>query len=166
MTAFLRTARIIAAGIFLQSLFFKFTAHPESVMIFSSLGLEPRGRIGIGVIELIAALLLLFGRRKSRYGGLLGTIVMLGAIHAHLTTLGINTLFAMAIVTLGSCLTVMRLQRHDLQQTLRQPRFWTQLVITILAGVMYFMNYLATTGALGVSMMQLDELFPFPYMPP
>ena len=51
--------RIVAAVILLQTLYFKFTAHPESVAIFSSLGVEPWGRIGTGIIELIAGILLL-----------------------------------------------------------------------------------------------------------
>ena len=51
--------RGIAAVILLQTLFFKFTGAKESVYIFSTLGLEPWGRIGSGVVELIAAILLL-----------------------------------------------------------------------------------------------------------
>ena len=49
----------IAAVILLQTLFFKFTAAKESVYIFRTLGLEPWGRIGTGMVELIAAILLL-----------------------------------------------------------------------------------------------------------
>ena len=48
-----------AAAILLQTLFFKFTGARESVYIFSTLGLEPWGRIGSGVAELIASVLLL-----------------------------------------------------------------------------------------------------------
>ena len=51
--------RIIAAVILLQTLYFKFTAHPESVELFSKLGVEPWGRICTGVIELITGILLL-----------------------------------------------------------------------------------------------------------
>ena len=51
--------KILSAVILLQTLFFKFTAAPESVYIFSSIGLEPWGRVGIGVLELIAATLIL-----------------------------------------------------------------------------------------------------------
>src|SRR3989304_612626 len=46
------------AAILFQTLFFKFTGAPESVYIFSKLGLEPWGRIGSGVAELVAAALL------------------------------------------------------------------------------------------------------------
>ena len=52
-------AQIGAVVIMGQSLYFKFTAHPESVAIFTDIGMEPNGRILIGVVELIACLLLL-----------------------------------------------------------------------------------------------------------
>jgi uncharacterized membrane protein HdeD (DUF308 family) len=51
--------RGIAAAILLQTLFFKFSGAKESVYIFSTLGMEPWGRIGSGVVELIASILLL-----------------------------------------------------------------------------------------------------------
>src|SRR6266436_1321353 len=68
--------RIVAAIILLQTLFFKFTAAPESVYIFTKLGtfihtyipfasisgVEVSGRIGSGIVELIAAVLLLTPR--------------------------------------------------------------------------------------------------------
>ena len=56
--------QLIAAAILLQTLFFKFTAAPESVYIFSTLGLEPWGRIGSGVVELLAAVLLVVPRPR------------------------------------------------------------------------------------------------------
>lgn len=111
-------ARLIAAGILLQTLFFKFTASPESVYIFETLGAEPWGRIGSGVVELIASILLLIPR-TGLHGGLLAAAVMVGAIGSHLTKLGIvvqddgGTLFGMAIVVLASSLTVAWLRRRD-----------------------------------------------------
>jgi uncharacterized membrane protein YphA (DoxX/SURF4 family) len=81
--------RIIAAIILLQTLFFKFTGAPESVYIFTKVGAEPWGRIGSGVIELIAAILLLTPR-WNWLGSLLAMGVMIGAIGAHLTKLGIE----------------------------------------------------------------------------
>ena len=51
--------QLVAAGILLQTLFFKFTGAAESVYIFSTLGAEPAGRIGSAVVELIASILLL-----------------------------------------------------------------------------------------------------------
>jgi uncharacterized membrane protein YphA (DoxX/SURF4 family) len=80
--------RLIAAGILLQTLFFKFTAAPESVYIFSKLGIEPWGRIGSGIAELISVILLLIPR-TTPFGALLAVGVMAGAILSHLTKLGI-----------------------------------------------------------------------------
>jgi hypothetical protein len=95
--------RIVAAVILLQTLFFKFTAAPESVYIFTKVGAEPWGRIGSGVVELIAAILLLTPR-YSWLGSILAMGMMLGAIGSHLTVLGIEVmgdkglLFGLAIV--------------------------------------------------------------------
>jgi uncharacterized membrane protein YphA (DoxX/SURF4 family) len=96
--------RIIVALILIQTLRFKFTAHPDSVYIFTKVGLEPFGRIGIGVLELISAILILFPR--TIWAGAVLTIGILGgAITMHLTQLGIEinndggTLFYMALGT-------------------------------------------------------------------
>ena len=95
--------RITAAIILLQTLFFKFTAAPESVYIFTKVGAEPWGRIGSGVVELIAATLILTPR-FTWLGSLLAMGVMAGAILSHLTLLGIEVqgdkglLFALALI--------------------------------------------------------------------
>ena len=95
--------RLVAAGILLQTLFFKFSAAPESVYIFTKVGMEPWGRIGSGVVELIAAVLLLIPK-TTWLGALLAIGVMSGAIFFHLTTLGIEVqgdgglLFAYALI--------------------------------------------------------------------
>src|ERR1043166_6307202 len=81
--------RIGAAVILLQTLFFKFTGAKESVYIFTRVGMEPWGRIGSGVAELIIAGLLLYPR-TTVYGAVGGIMVMAGAIFAHLTVLGIS----------------------------------------------------------------------------
>jgi uncharacterized membrane protein YphA (DoxX/SURF4 family) len=81
--------RIAAAAILLQTLFFKFTAAPESVYIFTKVGSEPWGRIGSGIAELIAAILLLVPRTVWA-GALLAVGMMTGAIVSHLTVLGIE----------------------------------------------------------------------------
>ncbi|MFZ6000324.1 MAG: DoxX family membrane protein, partial [Bacteroidota bacterium] len=52
-------ARLVAAFIMVQTLYFKFTGAPESVEIFTTVGMEPWGRIGVGVMELIASVLIL-----------------------------------------------------------------------------------------------------------
>lgn len=86
---FIWALRIVAAIILLQTLYFKFTAHPQSVYIFTKIGLEPYGRIGIGVMELVAAILILIPRTTG-IGGLLGAGLMSGALFFHLTTLGVE----------------------------------------------------------------------------
>lgn len=80
--------RLIAAAILLQTLYFKFTAAPESVYIFTAVGLEPWGRIGSGIVELIASLLL-FVPRFTWLGAGIALGVMGGALASHLTKLGI-----------------------------------------------------------------------------
>ncbi len=103
-TKLLFALRLIVAIILIQTLRFKFTAHPDSVYIFEQVGLEPIGRIGIGVLELIAGILLLIP--KTVWAGAVLTLgVIGGAIFMHLTQLGIDVnndggvLFATAIVT-------------------------------------------------------------------
>jgi len=80
--------RILAAVIMLQTLYFKFSGSEESIYIFSTLGMEPWGRIGIGVLELIASALILFPRTTG-VGAVLGIGLMSGAIFFHLTKLGL-----------------------------------------------------------------------------
>jgi len=89
LTIFSWVLRVVAAVILLQTLFFKFTGAPESVYIFTKVGAEPWGRIGSGVVELIAAILLLTPR-FTWLGSLLALGVMAGAILSHLTLLGIE----------------------------------------------------------------------------
>ena len=102
-------ARIGAAVILLQTLFFKFTGHPDSIYIFSQLGVEPWGRIGLGVLELITVVLLLIPR-TAWIGALLGVGIIGGAIFAHLFILGINVnndggkLFTLAATTFVLCI--------------------------------------------------------------
>ena len=81
------TLRGIAAVILLQTLFFKFTGAKESVYIFTTLGMEPWGRIGSGVAELIASILLLLPQTVV-FGAILSLGVISGAIFFHLTKLG------------------------------------------------------------------------------
>ena len=94
--------RITVAIILIQTLRFKFTAHPDSIYIFTKVGLEPFGRIGIGILELIAAILILIP--KTIWAGALLTVGLLsGAVMMHLTQLGVEinndggTLFYTAI---------------------------------------------------------------------
>lgn len=100
--------RILASVILLQTLFFKFTAAPVSVYIFSELGMEPWGRIGTGVVELIAAILILIPR-TTFFGAVLGLGLMSGAIFFHLSKLGIEVqndsgkLFLLAVLVWVAC---------------------------------------------------------------
>jgi uncharacterized membrane protein YphA (DoxX/SURF4 family) len=83
--------RIVSALIMLQTLYFKFTAAPESVYIFTTVGMEPEGRIATGIAELIASILILIPR-TSALGAGLALFIMLGAIGTHLTILGIQVM--------------------------------------------------------------------------
>lgn len=97
--------RIVAAIILLQTLYFKFTGAAESIELFTKLGVEPAGRIGIGIIELITGIALLIPKTVF-IGAFLGTGIMLGAIISHVFILGISSngdgglLFLLAIVVL------------------------------------------------------------------
>ncbi len=111
--------RIIAALIMLQTLFFKFTDSPESIYIFTTIGMEPAGRYGSGVAELIASILLLIPS-TSWLGALIGLGVLSGAIFFHLTTLGIEVqgdggyLFALAIVVFVCCAVIAFISRKQI----------------------------------------------------
>jgi len=104
--------QLAAAGILLQTLFFKFMGAPESIYIFETVGMEPWGRYGSGIVELIAAILLLIPS-KAWMGALIGLGTISGAIFFHLTVLGIEvqgdggTLFYLAITVFVSCLIVL-----------------------------------------------------------
>ena len=109
-------ARVTAAVIMLQTLYYKFSAAPESVYIFTTVGLEPVGRIGIGSLELIASILILIpAARVAVVGAGLGAGLMAGAIFLHLTKLGIvvlgdgGGLFALAAIVFVACLAVLAL---------------------------------------------------------
>lgn len=110
--------RIIAALIMLQTLYFKFSGSEESVYIFSQLGMEPWGRIGTGILELIASILILYPR-TTFFGSLLAIGLMLGAIGAHFTKLGIvvkndsGQLFIYALIVLVSSIILAVIYRND-----------------------------------------------------
>ncbi len=82
-------ARLIAAIIMLQTLYFKFSASPESVYIFTTVGIEPWGRIGTGVLEVIASVLILI-TATAWLGAGLALGLMSGALFMHFTLLGIE----------------------------------------------------------------------------
>lgn len=109
--------KLTVAGILLQTLFFKFSGAAESVYIFQTLGVEPFGRIGSGVIEVIAAVLILWPK-KAWLGALMALMTMVGAVVSHLFVLGIEvqndggTLFILAIITLLCSVIVLFVERH------------------------------------------------------
>ena len=110
--------QLLVAGILLQTLFFKFTGAEESVYIFTTLGVEPWGRIGSGIVELVAALLLLVPAVAPLGAGLTMGL-MLGALGSHLTILGIEVkgdgglLFALALTALvGSAIVLIIRRSH------------------------------------------------------
>jgi hypothetical protein len=111
--------RIIVAVILLQTLRFKFLAHPDSIYIFTQVGMEPWGRIGIGVLELIASILL-FLQKKIWIGAGLSAGLMAGAVMMHLTMIGIEvkgdggTLFYTAIATLILSLMILWGKKKDI----------------------------------------------------
>src|SRR5436190_10903047 len=110
-------SRVAAAVILLQTLLFKFTAAPESVYIFTKVGLEPWGRIGSGMAELIAAILILIPA-TTWLGAGLALAVMTGAIFSHLTVLGIvvmndgGLLFGLAFAVATCSIVLLFLQRR------------------------------------------------------
>ena len=111
--------QILAATILLQTLFFKFTGSEESVYICTTLGAEPAGRIGSGVVELIASILLLIPSTVP-VGAVLAMGVMTGAIASHLTVLGIEVkgdgglLFILALTVFASAVVVLAIRRAEL----------------------------------------------------
>ena len=122
-TIFIWILRILADVILLQTLYFKFTAQPESVQLFTLLGMEPWGRIATGVAELIASVLILI-RRTTLLGALMGLGLMAGAIFFHLTKLGVNfggdaVLFIYAVIVFVCCLTLIIIYRKNIPQLLK-----------------------------------------------
>ena len=116
--------RLIPALLLLQTLYFKFTAHPESVKLFTEIGMEPWGRIGTGIIELIAAILLLIPRFTG-FGALLGLAMMTGALYFHLTKIGVNfngdpLLFIYAVITFVCCAMLILIYKSKLEQQLKK----------------------------------------------
>ena len=119
------TLRLIAAIILLQTLYFKFTGQPESVELFTKLGVEPWGRIGTGVIELIASILLLLPATVI-FGAIMGLCLMAGAILSHLLVIGIESnkdggaLFMLAFVVLFSCIAILFLHKTEVENLKKQ----------------------------------------------
>ncbi len=115
--------KLVAVIIMIQTLYFKFRAHPQSVALFTKIGLEPYGRIGIGILELIASILILIPRTTFLGAGL-GAGLMSGALYFHFTSLGIavdgdNFLFYYAIIVFTACLILLIIFRAQLLQFMK-----------------------------------------------
>ncbi len=114
----------IAVVILVQTLFFKFTGAEESVYIFETLGVDPFGRIGSGVVELIASILILIPR-TTLLGAILALGTMAGAIFSHIFVLGIvvkddgGTLFTLAIITFFCCFVLVYNEKNKIPDLLR-----------------------------------------------
>jgi putative oxidoreductase len=110
-------ARIIAAVIMVQTLYFKFTGAEESKYIFSTVGMEPWGRIGVGIFELIASVLLLISA-TAWIGAVVALGLMGGAIMMHLTILGVvvgndhGQLFLYAVIVTICSLVVLLIDKE------------------------------------------------------
>ena len=111
--------RLVAAFIMVQTLYFKFTGQPESIYIFSQVGIEPWGRIGTGVAELIASILLLVPATIV-LGALMAIGIMLGAVATHLFILGIEVqgdggqLFIYALIVLIASIALVAMHYQQL----------------------------------------------------
>ena len=116
--------KLTAVIILVQTLFFKFTGAEESVYIFQTLGIEPLGRIGSGVVELVASILILIPR-TTLLGALLAFGTMVGAIFSHIFVLGIvvkddgGTLFTLAIITAICCMVLVYNQKNKIPDLLK-----------------------------------------------
>ncbi len=115
-----QAARLVAAAILGQTLFFKFSGAAESRWIFETLGAEPWGRLGTGALEAVAVVLLLLPRTAA-LGALMALGLMAGAIGSHLVVLGVavqgdgGLLFALACVTAACAGGVVLRRRGELR---------------------------------------------------
>ncbi|TAE70830.1 MAG: DoxX family protein [Bacteroidetes bacterium] len=128
MKIFIWFLKIMASVIMLQTLFFKFSGAEESVFIFSTLGIEPYGRIGVGILELVASVLLIIPK-TTFLGAFLGIGLMAGAILSHILFLGINVkndngeLFILALIVFLSCLCLAIIHKTQLFQYLKKLKY-------------------------------------------
>jgi len=109
--------RLVVAAILLPVGYSKLAGTPMDIMLFERLGMEPKGRIIIGLLEIIAALLMLSPQAAS--GALIAVGIMFGAIIAHSTVLGVDVgdggrHVAMLALVLVSSAVVLFVRRHDL----------------------------------------------------
>ncbi|HLZ16093.1 MAG TPA: DoxX family protein [Cyclobacteriaceae bacterium] len=117
-------ARVIAAVLLLQTLFFKFSGAAESVQLFTQLGVEPWGRIGTGVFELIASALILIPA-TAWLGSIMAIGLMTGAIFSHVFVIGIlrndgGLLFSYAVIIFACALFSFWMSRSQVPAPVRK----------------------------------------------
>ena len=121
--------RLIAAGIFGYSAYMKLTGAQAAVYIFQRIGMEPAGRYGVAMLEIIAIILLLIPKMAWR-GAILGALMMFGAICMHLSISEIvikpsgsgvgdsGLMFVSAIVVLCCCISILVFHKTELETEL------------------------------------------------
>ncbi|MBF4519018.1 DoxX family protein [Flavobacterium sp. ANB] len=110
--------RILIAYYLLKYSYVKLSGQPSAIELFTTLNMEPWGRITIGILELITVILILYPR-ATVFGGLLGMISMTAVIFYHLKELGIaingdSFLFFIACVIFVASLLLVILNRKQL----------------------------------------------------
>lgn len=117
--------RLIAAIIMLQTLYFKFSGAEESVYIFTQMGIEPWGRYGTGIAELIASILILY-KPLTAFGSLMAVGIMSGALVSHILVLGVvvkddnGLLFSYALIVWLASVILAWLNRAQLVDFLKK----------------------------------------------
>jgi hypothetical protein len=113
--------RIVVAAILVQTLYFKFTGAAESIYIFKTLGMEPYGRIGSGIIELVSSILILIPRTT-----LLGALLVLSYDWCYCVSrfvLGIakrwRDTFMLALITFLCCSILVYQNRNKMTDLLK-----------------------------------------------
>ena len=111
-------ARIVIVLILAMPAFMKLSGDAMPVAMFEKLGLGDFGRIGAGLLELLAVILLLIPKTKA-IGAALALGSLTGAIIAHLTVLGIvidgdASLFGMAVVGAIAALVLLSFHKEEL----------------------------------------------------
>lgn len=135
--------RSTIAIIFLQTLYYKFTAHPDSVYIFSALGAEPYGRIGLGIVELITAILLLLPRTKLP-GIVMSLGIISGAIFSHLLVLGVHvkgdggTLFILALVVFIASLVLVAIYKNAFRALIDKAKKRKTSSLLVMLNLLFF----------------------------
>jgi hypothetical protein len=116
----IRIFRILVVVILLQTLYFKFSGSEESVFIFSTLDIEPLGRIGVGIAELITVILIVLPKTKL-IGAIIGCFLMIGAIFSHIFVIGIvvkndgGLLFSLALIAFFCCVALVFLDQNKIK---------------------------------------------------